>query len=161
MKRFLSGKYGRQTLRFYPAPFRAPLRAFAALVFPWREEEVLVCEIVGRGLCIPSGRVEANEDSLVAVQREALEEAGALLEDVQYIGCYQITERNEVRWADCYTARVVDLVEIQIAEESTGRRFMKLEDLPAEYHLWNDLTEQVFRHSLEVLQRAQRLRDAS
>lgn len=161
MKRFLSGKYGRQSLRFYPAPFRAPLRAFAALVFPWREEEVLVCEIVGRGLCIPSGRVEAFEDSLVAVQREALEEAGALLEDVQYIGCYQITERNEVRWADCYTARVVDLVDIQIVEESTGRRFMKLEDLPGEYHLWNELTEQVFRHSLEVLQRAQRLRDAS
>lgn len=122
---------------------------------------MLVCEIVGRGLCIPSGRVEAMEDSFVAVQREALEEAGALLEDVQYIGCYQITERNEVRWADCYTASVVDLVDIQIVEESTGRRFMKMEELPETYHLWNELTEQVFRHSHEVLTRAKRLRDAS
>ncbi|MCC7434782.1 MAG: NUDIX domain-containing protein [Methanoregulaceae archaeon] len=161
MKRFLSGKYGRQTLRFYPAPFRAPLRAFAGLVFPWQGEEVLVCEIVGRGWCIPSGRVEATEDSFVAVQREALEEAGAVLDEIQYIGCYQITERNEVRWADCYTARVADLVEIQIAEESTGRRFMTLDELPEHYHLWNDLTDQVFRHAYEVLMRAQKLRDAS
>lgn len=121
----------------------------------------MVCEIVGRGWCIPSGRVEATEDSLVAVQREALEEAGAVLDDIQYIGCYQITERNEVRWADCYTARVADLVEIQIAEESTDRKFMTLDELPEHYHLWNDLTEQVFRHAYEVLLRAQKLRDAS
>ena len=140
-------------MRFYPAPFRAPLRAFAGLVFPWRNGEVLVCDIVGRGWCIPSGRVEPTEESADAVRREALEEAGAVLSDVQYIGCYQITERNEVRWADCYAAHVADLVEIQVVEESTERRFMSQEDLPHHYHVWNELTDLVFQHSREVVER--------
>lgn len=153
MKKFPCGKYGRQTLKFFPAPFRAPLRAFAGLVFPWKDGEVLVCDIADRGWCIPSGRVEPYESSLEAIKREALEEAGAHLDDIQYIGCYQIMERNEVRWADCYTARVTELVAIQVVAESHGRKFMKLEDLPELYHVWNELTEQVFEHSRQVLER--------
>ncbi len=155
MRKFPSGKYGRQTLSFFPAPYRAPLRAFAALVFPWKEEEVLVCDIVGRGWCIPSGRVEPSESSIEAIHREAVEEAGAILSRVQYIGCYQVKERNEVRWADCYTARVLDLTDIQVVEESTGRQFVTMDALPEMYHVWNELTEQVFRFSLEVLKRSE------
>lgn len=150
MKRFPTGKYGRQTLRFYPAPFRAPLRAFAGLVFPWRGERVLLCDILGRGWCIPSGRVEPEEESMEAVRREAMEEAGAYLDDLQYIGCYEIIERNETRWADCYTASVGDLTEIQIKTESRARQFFLMEELPESYHIWNDLTEDVFRHAYEV-----------
>jgi 8-oxo-dGTP diphosphatase len=93
------------------------------------------------------------EDSADAVRREALEEAGAVLSDVQYIGCYQITERNEVRWADCYAATVAELVEIQVAEESSDRRFMRPEELPQHYHVWNELTDLVFRHSQGVVER--------
>ena len=37
LKKFPVGPYGRQRLQFYPAPFRAPLRAFAGLVFPWMD----------------------------------------------------------------------------------------------------------------------------
>lgn len=153
MRRFPSGQYGRQRLQFYPAPFRAPLRAFAGLVFPWQGDQVLICDIEGRGWCIPSGRVEPFETSLEAIKREALEEAGAVLDDIQYIGCYHITERREVRWADCYAAHVVELVEIGMQEESLGRMYARMEELPAIYHLWNPLTEMVFEHSREVLGR--------
>ena len=123
------------------------------MVFPWRSDEVLICDIIGRGWCIPSGRVEPNEDSAVAVTREAVEEAGALLESVQYIGAYHIQERQEIRWADVYVAHVHDLVDIQIIEESQGRRFFRLEELPEFYHQWSDLTEQVFAFSREVYER--------
>ena len=153
MKRFPSGKYGRQTLQFYPAPFRAPLRAFASLVFPWQDENVLICKIIDRGWCIPSGRVEPYEDSLETAVREAREEAGALLDQVQYIGCYQIRERSEVRWADCYVAVVRELIEIQVPEESTDRKFMRFSELPDTYHEWNELTALVFQHSYEIMQR--------
>ncbi|MFN8220802.1 MAG: NUDIX domain-containing protein [Fimbriimonadales bacterium] len=153
MKRFPSGKYGRQTLTFHPAPFRAPLRAFAGLVFPWQEERVLLCDILGRGWCIPSGRVEPEEESIEAVRREALEEAGAYLDNLQYIGCYQILERNETRWADCFTASVADLTDIQITAESRAREFYSMEQLPSIYHVWNELTDQVFRHAFEVYSR--------
>ena len=154
MKRFLEGKYGRQTMRFYPAPFRAPLRAFAVLVFPWRENKVLVCDIAGRGWCVPSGRVEPDESSCEAGVREAIEEGGAVLDGLQYIGCYEIRDRSEVRWADCYTGMVVELGEITLQEESKGRRFVTQEELPDLYHLWNELTAQVFQHSREVSERA-------
>jgi len=153
VKRFPTGEYGRQRLQFFPAPFRAPLRAFAGLVFPWDGDQVLVADICSRGWCIPSGRVEPFETSLDAVRREALEEAGAILKDIQYIGCYHISERTEVRWADCFVARIDRLVEIGMKDESKGRQLMCLDELPAIYHLWNPLTKMVFEHSKEILER--------
>lgn len=117
--------------------------------------KVLICDIEDRGWCIPSGRVEPNETSLEAVIREALEEGGAELEDVQYIGCYQISERQEVRWADIYTARVCQLVEITMTEESLGRKLVTMEELPGIYHLWTPLTEMVFQHALEIMERSE------
>lgn len=156
MKKFPSGQYGRQRLQFFPAPYRAPLRSFAGLVFPWDGDRVLVCDIAGRGWCIPSGRVEPDETSLQAVKREAIEEAGAVLTDLQYIGCYHISERREVRWADCYAARVERLVEIGMKNESHGRQLCTLDELPAIYHQWSPLTKMVFEHSLEVLERKRR-----
>ncbi len=98
------------------------------------------------------------ETSLEAVHREAQEEAGAILADVQYIGCYHISERNEVRWADCFTARVDRLVEIGMQEESKGRKLCTLEELPAIYHLWNPLTLMVFEHALEIARRVEKRR---
>lgn len=118
----------------------------------------MVCDIIGRGWCIPSGRVEPLEESLEAVKREALEEGGAVLGDVQYIGCYQIMERNEIRWADCYAASVLDLVDIQVVEESSGRKFVTIEELATCYHVWNELTEKVFIHSRDVVDRLNRHR---
>lgn len=147
------GRFGRQRLEFFPAPYRAPLRAFAALVFPWYGDNVLICNIEDRGWCIPSGRVEPDETSCEAALREAQEEAGALLRDVQYLGCYRVTERNEVRWVDVYAAHVEDLVEIGIPDESLGRKFVCLSELPDIYHLWNELTHEVFLYSKEVLER--------
>ena len=109
VKRFPPGTYGRQKLRFHAAPYKAPLRAFAALVFVWQDLDVLLCNIGDRGWCIPSGRVEAFETSVEAARREAIEEAGAILDTLQYIGCYNICEKEEQRWADVFTSNVVSL----------------------------------------------------
>lgn len=153
MKRFPTGKYGRQRLEFFPAPYHPPLRAFAVLVFPWMDKNILLCNIGDRGWCIPSGRVEPNEESAAAAQREAIEEAGAVLEEIQYLGCYRISERTEVRWAEVFVASVADLVEIGCPEESLGRKVVTMEELPEIYHQWNPLIEEVFRYSREVLDR--------
>lgn len=153
MKRFPSGSYGRQRLQFFPAPFKAPLRTFAVLVFAWQEDRVVICDIEDRGWCIPSGRVEASETSADAARRESIEEAGVQLDRLQYIGCYHISERREVRWADCYAAKVQEVGEIGMREESREMRLVRIEELPGMYHLWNPLTEAVFRYSYEVVQR--------
>ncbi|MCO5295912.1 MAG: NUDIX domain-containing protein [Fimbriimonadaceae bacterium] len=154
MRHFPDGKYGRQVLRFHAAPYRPPLRSFAVLVFAWMDAKVLVCDIAGRGWCVPSGRVEPDESSFEAVRRETLEEAGALLADAQYFGCYEMRDRREVRWADCYAANVEGLTEIGLQEESRGRQFVTMEELPEVYHVWNELTRLVFERSREVAERA-------
>lgn len=120
---------------------------------PWRDGELLLCDIEDRGWCIPSGRVEPFESSLDAAKREAVEEAGAILEDILYLGCYRICERNEVRWADIYTARVAELVEIPAEFESSGRRFVRPNELAEIYYLWNSLTEAVILHAQSVMER--------
>lgn len=158
MRRFPTCKIGRQSLTFHPAPFRAPLRAFAAIVFPWRGREALLCDIVGRGWCVPSGIVEPGETSEQAARREAIEEAGAIVGDLQYVGCYRITERGDVRWADCFTALVPELVEIGIIAESRARKFVAMEELPQIYYAWNPLIKLVFEHALEVTERSLRHR---
>ncbi len=149
--RFPVGKYGRQTMEFFPAPYKAPLRSFAALVFPWQEDQVLLCDICDRGWCIPSGRVEAYESSYDAAIREAREEAGAVLSDLVYLGCYRITERQEVRWADVYVADIVDLKEITHDEESLGRKFVSQQELPDAYHMWDELLQAMFQHAYNVI----------
>ena len=155
MKKFPCGQYGRQQLTFYPAPFRAPLRAFAALVFPFHNAQVLICDIEDRGWCIPSGRVEPHETSCEAVSREAKEEGGIVIGSCQYIGCYQIRDRdgsrNETRWADCFAAEVLAFQDMPEGFESRGRMLVDMERLPDIYHLWNPLTEQVFAHAYEVV----------
>ncbi len=156
VKKFPCGTYGRQTLQFFAAPYKAPLRAFAALVFPWEGEKILLCNIGDRGWCIPSGRVEPFETSIDAVRREALEEAGATLECVQYIGCYKICEKGEVRWADVYVARVLSLGEISMPEESLGRQLVDMDELPNVYYEWTELTKCMFEHAYEIMQRAKK-----
>ena len=160
MKKFPCGKFGSQNLEFHPAPFRAPLRAFAALVFPWKNDEVLICDIEDRGWCIPSGRVEPEETSCEAAIREAQEEAGADLKEVHYIGCYRVTQRGDVRWIDVYAANVSGLNDLDPQFESLDRKFVSLADLPETYHLWNPLIEAVFKHSKKVLERHEKIMDA-
>lgn len=162
MRRFPSGRYRRQILHFHPAPFRPPLRPFVVLVFAWKGERVLVCQIEDRGWCVPSGRIEPMELPEDAARREAMEEGGAVLGDLLYLGAYQIREATNVRWASCFVCELRGLGPIPEWTESTGCRLLTLEELPAIYHIWNPLTEQVFRYSFEVLQRhRERLKGAS
>lgn len=140
-------------MEFFPAPFQSPLRAFAALVFCWQDESILLCDIEDRGWSIPSGRVEPFESSEDAARREAIEEAGANLKQIQYLGCYRVTDRSEVRWADVFVAEVESLGEIGCPNESLGRKFVCPTVLPDIYHLWNPLTEAVFDHSRDVINR--------
>jgi len=128
------------------------------LVFAWVEDKVIICDIERRGWCVPSGRVEPGEQSIEAVCREAREEAGILLAGTQYIGFYRIEDHNDIRYADCFAARVRKLQEIETPEESKGRRAVMFEELPSLYHNWSCLTEQVFLYSYEVMQRLDKVR---
>ncbi|KXK19829.1 MAG: NUDIX hydrolase [Fimbriimonadaceae bacterium] len=151
MKRFPVGKYGRQQLSFFPAPYRAPLRSFAVLVFAWKDDKVVVCDISHRGWSVPSGRVEHGETSLEAARREAFEEAGLQVSELNYMGCYQVRDRKETRWVDAFSGLVESMTPIQPGGESRAVRLVTMAELAEIYHLWNDLTKIVFEYSRESL----------
>ncbi len=114
---------------------------------------MLLSCIEDRGWCIPSGGVEPNESSEEAGRRESIEEAGVTLGPLAYIGCCRLADSREVRWAEAFTAEVCSLGEIDPQFESTGRKFVKLSDLPDIYYCWDDLTEAMFQHAYNAIQR--------
>jgi 8-oxo-dGTP diphosphatase len=138
-------------MRFYPEPYLPPTPAFAALVFAWSENQILVGDIVGRGWCIPSGRLEPGETSQQAARRESLEECGAVLGELYYFGCFQLPHSDGDRWAECFATTIAEWIEIGVPSESKGRRLVKIDELPEMYYLWNDLVKSVFQLSKATL----------
>ena len=153
MKKFPAGRWGRMAMCFHQAPLRAPFRPFAAMVFAWLDGKVLLCNIPDRGWCIPSGRVEACEDSVEAAHRETLEEGGALIENLRYLGCYEIFSKRKTMWAEAYSANIKELVDIPEGSESQERKLVEAKKLPCCYHMWDPLTEAVFEHARSVSER--------
>lgn len=153
VKKFPCGSYGKAKLTFQPAPAKAPIRAFAALVIPIQGEEVLLANIGDRGWCIPSGRVEPFEESIDTARRECIEEAGAHLRCLQYMGHYRIFEKEEVRYADLFVAKVERLGEILMPQESLGRKFVHRSELEKAYYDWDELIASVFDHAFEIMER--------
>ncbi len=153
MRKFPTGKWLDNRLEFVAAPCRPPFRPFAAMIFLWKDEKALLCNICDRGWTIPSGRVEAGEEGINAALREAHEEAGATARNVRYLGCYRISDPRNVRWAEVYVGEVDRLSPIPVESESNGRQLVSREDLPTVYHAWSDLFECMFDYSLEVLKR--------
>lgn len=156
-RKFNSWITGRQKIEFFPAPYRAPLRSYAVLVFVWHEDKVLVCDIQDRGWCVPGGKVEPQETSRDAARREALEEGGVILDQLIYIGCYRLSSatpnEKHVRWADAFTANIESFVDIIPNAESKGRKLTEITSLPASYYMWNELLAKVFAYSKEILER--------
>lgn len=153
MRNFPSGRWLENRLEFVPAPCRPPFRPFAAMIFIWQEDRVLLCNICDRGWTIPSGRVEGGEEGLQTAVREAYEEAGARVRNIRYMGCYRICDGKNTRWAEVYVGEVDELVPIPEQSESSRRRLVSRYELPWVYHDWSELFERMFDYSYEVLQR--------
>jgi 8-oxo-dGTP diphosphatase len=118
----------------------------AALVFPFYGDRVVLANISTRGWCIPGGHIEGGESADQAVCREAIEEAGAVLDEVVYIGYFLLTERESgrMRHAPTFIASVQRLVEIPMGSESQGMQLAKGEDVAGLYFAWDELLSAVF-----------------
>jgi len=57
-------------------------------------------------------------------------------------------------------AEVDELVEITAVGESRGRKLVSVDELPDIYHLWTDLTSEVFSFSREIILRHSKTLDA-
>lgn len=130
----------------------------AALVFPFYGDRIVLADIVTRGWCIPSGHIEPGETAEQAVRREALEEAGAQLGAVSYIGYFLLTDTatRAVRRAPTFIASVRGISSLPEGTESRGMQLVNQEDVAGLYFAWDDLLAAVFSYAAD--RKAERLR---
>lgn len=133
----------------------APELAFAALVFPFYGDKLVLAEIPGRGWCIPSGRMETGETAEEAARREAFEEAGVTLGRVVCLGHFVLTDKvtGKVRHAPTFIADVQGLWELPEGSESLGRLMANLEDIEGLYYSWDSLLAAVFEEAIAAQER--------
>lgn len=149
---FPTARWKDETAAFVPTP--CPQRPFAALVFPFYGDRVVLADIDGRGWCVPSGRLEPGEDAVQAARREAFEEAGVRLGKTLPLGHYVLTrDDGSVRRAAVFVGSVDALEAIPEASESRGRQMLAIEDVAGAYYAWDALLGAVFAHAWEVKER--------
>lgn len=129
-------------------------RLWAVLVFVFYGDKIALADIRGRGLCIPSGRIEAGETLNDATERECFEEAGARLHPAhrRLIGCYRLVPRSgdfagQTRFCPVFIAEALGFEAIPESSESQGLFLASLEDVADLYFFWDSLLAEVFAHA--------------
>lgn len=152
LPRFPVVRWSDEAARFVPEP--SPTRPFAALVFPFYGDKVVLAEIVGRGWCVPSGRLEPGESAEDAARREAREEAGVMLGTLVPLGHYVLTrDDGGERRAAVFVGSVDAFEPVPEGSESRGRQLLAIEDVAGAYYAWDDLLGAVFAYAWEVKDR--------
>ena len=142
---FPKARWGDETVQFLASTPPASPAPFAALVFPFYGDRIVLADIVGRGWCIPSGRIEPGESAEHTARREANEEAGIQLGDLTFLGHYRLThDDGRVRISVAYVGRVDSWSDFVPTEESAGRQLVGWEELAEAYCVWDPLLSAVF-----------------
>ncbi|MDQ2799522.1 MAG: NUDIX domain-containing protein [Armatimonadota bacterium] len=131
-------------------------RLWAVLAFVFYGDKVALADIEGRGLCIPSGKIEPGETLDAAMAREAWEETGATLhpEHRRLIGCYRLTPRGgaqagQTRYCPVFVAEAWGFAPIPPGSESRGLVLAAWEDVAEVYFTWDVLMAAVFEYAEE------------
>ncbi len=125
-------------------------RLWAVLMFVFYGDKVALADIEGRGLCVPSGRIEAGETVDEAGAREAWEETGARLhpEHRRLIGCYRLEARaGGTRFCPVLVAEAWGFEPIPPGSESRGLILADWEDVADVYYTWDALMSAVFDYA--------------
>jgi len=121
----------------------------AALIFAFDSDQVVLAHIRDRGWCIPGGRLDPGETADDAVRREAREEAGIEVGELQMLGTTVelVRGENEFPVAISFAARVESFGDIPAGSESTGIRLVTRAEAPSLYYLWDALMEAMFDYA--------------
>ncbi len=135
-------------------------KLWAVLTFVFYGDKVALTDITGRGLCIPSGKIEPGETVDEAAVREVWEETGGRLhpERRRLIGCYRLGPRGGFgaapdRFCPVFVAEAWGFAPIPDGSESRGLVLASVEDVADVYFMWDALMAEVFEY-------AQQQRDA-
>ncbi len=126
----------------------------SVLVFLFYGDKFVLADIEGRGMCIPSGRIEPGETIDQAAVRECFEETGALLQEAgrTLIGCYRMTTRSgpqagRTRWHPVFVAEALGFRPLPAGSESRGMFLASIEDIADVYFFWDELIAAVFDYA--------------
>lgn len=129
-------------------------RLWAVLVFVFYGDKVVLADIRERGLCIPSGRIEAGETLDEAAERECFEETGARLHPThrRLIGYYRLVPRSgdfagQTRFCPVFIAEALGFEAIPETSESQGLFLASWEDVADLYFFWDPLLAEVFSYA--------------
>ena len=156
----LTAVWAGRRMRFVPAAqaTELPPPRYVVVLISDGAGRYLLANIRERGYCAPSGRIEAGETPDAAARREAYEEAGAILSQVEPIGAYLLSPCSAQEPAPCsapvFLAQAERIEPLRADSESQGVRWAALSELPALYYDWSPLIEAVFRYAEEWRQAA-------
>jgi len=128
-------------------------KLWAVLTFVFYGDKVALADITGRGLCIPSGKIELEETLDEAAVREVWEETGGQLDPQRrrLIGCYRLTPRGlpavPERFCPVFVAEAWGFAAIPEGSESRGMVLASVEDVAEVYFMWDALMAEVFRYA--------------
>jgi 8-oxo-dGTP diphosphatase len=139
---------------FVPAvALDAALPCTAAVTYIVRGTDILLTKN-SRGWDIPGGHLEANETPEMAAIREAYEETGAVIAELQLIGYLELTKHQDVPANDSYptcsciaiyaTRRVEHDTSVDLSRfESSECRWIPQAKLPDYHHNWTPMKQSI------------------
>ncbi len=142
---FPTVRWGDDTVDFLPGSRSEGIESFAALVFPFYGDRVMLARIAGRGWCVPSGRVEPGESAEATARREAHEESGLVLGTLHLLGHYRYRQPNRPdRYSSLFIADVGRVEPFEPGLESLERNWFAVEDVAELYYARDPLLDAVF-----------------
>lgn len=102
------------------------------LIIPIYNNKLLFTQHDIRGIEFPGGKIEQNESSLAAAQRELHEETGAVATEFHYIAQYYVARKNlSSFYKDVYVAKIDYLENKQDYLETSGPKlYRNVTDIP-------------------------------
>ena len=152
----LQAEWAGRQMRFVPSPPPSTAKARYVVVLIMHEDtppRFLIANIAGRGYCTPSGRIEPNESPEQAARREAYEEAGAVVDELELLGYYRLQPCSPEEPDECvapvFLTRLKRLEPLPSGSESQGVRWATISEMSALYYQWSPLLEAIFRYACE------------
>jgi 8-oxo-dGTP pyrophosphatase MutT (NUDIX family) len=110
----------------------------SVIVAPFTSDGLLVCALLPRGIDLPGGHIQVNENSCEeTARREALEETGVTLSDLQVVQViesdYYGNELEELTYIVVMAGLVKEILPYDGLHESLGRRIIDIDTFIAEY----------------------------
>ena len=124
--------------------------------FCFFDGRVLVCEINGRGWCIPGGHLIEGEAPAQCLERELREEACAEVRRALLVGFLVADHSINAHYSGRYPTKsalavfAVALGELRpyiATSEAQSRQLVELDELPRVHHQWDSVLDEAYREA--------------